>query len=378
MYFVLTTFTTVGYGDILASTVQEIIYVCFMMIMGSIVSAMIVSEIIGVFMQVDRQDSQIRKVKRMVEDFAHHTDLGHNMRHDLDKWCSSLRKLKQGVESDKMEKLICTYMPRHLVGRLPEHLFAGELMKNSLMISPVRALGQQIPPRMSLKLAVSLTQYFYKSEEVVYGARDYALNLYLVLQGTFAYVAKVGSFELAYGRSSSVKLKNVRNARAHQLDQLYDQEDRLYPYQLFSNRSHFGDLELLHGDKPVSRRTYARCVSTSGGVVLKLSREDLSSIDAEFGVVVDVWRTVAEKREIHRLDLLSRHQTALNFRELAACVIQRFVRERYFERLRRREQWMHVKEEEAAVLHDGTWIVPPNHILDAEAPPASNLEIIRS
>ena len=47
-YFVLTVFTTVGFGDISAIQASEIVYVMFLQLLGAIVNSMVISQVISV------------------------------------------------------------------------------------------------------------------------------------------------------------------------------------------------------------------------------------------------------------------------------------------------------------------------------------------
>jgi hypothetical protein len=381
MYFVLTTFTTVGYGDMSAGTVVEIIYVSFMMIVGAIVNGIITSEIIGVVTHMDREASQASDMKRLVDDFAHHTDLGGKMRHELNEWSSRLKKVKQGLDADNMNKLINNYLPRKLLSKLPDHVFGGQLKQNMLLTRP-HAFGMHIPTRLPLRLAISLSQWHYKKQEVVYYPRDYSWNLHLVLEGTFAYVAQLDS------RAFSIASRSMRSSRyfggaapvverkgsitsrfGRRKSEDADADDatpNVFPYQLFSNLSYFGDIELLHGPegsalKPSPRVSFARCESKAGGILLKLAKEDLSNIYSEYPLFVDVWRAAVPIRECHRTRLLAEMKVGRDYLNLAAFTIQDNFRRRWWSQLRLVEGWNTVEETKEPGPDDQSWEVARSH-----------------
>jgi hypothetical protein len=75
MYFALTVFTTVGFGDITAITNYEILYVCATMIVGAIVHSILVGEMIKVVTRVDQETIERSHQRQLVDGFARHTEL---------------------------------------------------------------------------------------------------------------------------------------------------------------------------------------------------------------------------------------------------------------------------------------------------------------
>ncbi len=59
-YFVLTVFTTVGFGDITPYTDPEILFGMLFMVMGAVVNSIIVSEVINILMRVDVKNGELR------------------------------------------------------------------------------------------------------------------------------------------------------------------------------------------------------------------------------------------------------------------------------------------------------------------------------
>lgn len=55
MYFILTTITTVGYGDRTAKTNVEIIFCCILMIIGVIAYTMVISQLTIIISANDRK-----------------------------------------------------------------------------------------------------------------------------------------------------------------------------------------------------------------------------------------------------------------------------------------------------------------------------------
>lgn len=349
MYFVLTTFTTTGYGDNYAVTVGEICYVCCMMILGAIVNGVILSEILRVFTERDRATDQRNHIRKLVEDFAHHTNLKTKVRQELMSWTSGLAMAKHSVgtkDSREINKLINSYLPVELLRSLPDHVFGGQLIHNTFLTKPMD-MGLPVATRLSLRIAVCLSQWQYRCMEYVYYKLDHPGNVFLVLDGTFAYVAE-NNVRAPEGKlitnGCDAFMNKVKSSRTFErcattrkwglgpeaksstsgamLRKRSKSKDMgLQPYQLFSFNTYFGDLELL-GIETKPRWTTARCESLSGGVVLKLSKEDIGKLVCEFKIFGVVWSQLARLREGQRRKLRDRLDVPGEYRYVAARNIQ--------------------------------------------------------
>lgn len=69
IYFVITVFTTVGFGDIHALANHEVIFVMGIMLLGAIVNSIIVSEVISAVTRVDDVNSEIRNRRGAFEGY---------------------------------------------------------------------------------------------------------------------------------------------------------------------------------------------------------------------------------------------------------------------------------------------------------------------
>mmetsp|Transcript_115569 Transcript_115569/g.326721 ORF Transcript_115569/g.326721 Transcript_115569/m.326721 type:complete len:671 (-) Transcript_115569:125-2137(-) len=357
MYFVMTTFTTVGYGDMSAYTNGEMVFACIMMLAGALVNGIILSEIVTVFTSLDRESLQSANMRSLVDEFAQHTDLNVQLKQELVIWASSLKKVKRDVGSEEVTKLINCYLPRSLLKQLSEEVFNGKVYRNNLIQAMMR-YGMPVPIRLPLRIAVSLTQWHYIEREAVYFQGDYSWELFLVSCGTFAYVASLAAMEDDYAklvRESTALIEDnftgfnsiSRKTPAHALRrrkadallrQTSEQMDRkpfeagggakLFPYQLFSCYSYFGDIEVMSGAESSSRLCCARCESAEGGTVLKLSKDNFSLFESQFPSVTGAWRALARKRHRASLRKLAKFMAGLSYRELAATTIQQYYRKR--------------------------------------------------
>jgi len=402
VYFVLTVCTTVGFGDISAESVTEVVYVCFTMVVGAIVHSIMVSEVINVVTTMSQHDVNIHHKKALVEAFADHADIGHDGKLDLTSWVETMRRRKPAYDREEMRRLVLSgQMPEHLIKQLPTAAFNKQLLRNSYLHACIPA-GAQWPPCFPLLLAVSLSQRTYTGEEIVYQVGDQPFNVFLILDGTFACVARpsemggvneaplVLPFTSAAGQKNcahpgllnwtnplapltlkpqtrasespgSAKLeaswgtsqtpldffrkRSVQSQASKVLEE--DTKPPFSPYQLMGAMSYFGDFE-IHSQ--TERKSSVRCESASGTALL-LSRQDLSRLVDEFPSFVVGWRRAAAGREGHRQRLVQKLHRPRTYRHFAAWLIQRHWRKRR-RRLMRLSYWMSKEKRMVAVPSD--------------------------
>jgi len=311
-YFVLTVFTTVGFGDMSAVTTIEIVYVCFTMMAGAVMHSIIISEVISIVTSVDQTSAFVNKRVELIESFARHTELNEDVQLMMSDWVKFNAKSWMHIQYDREEMkqlIIGKYMPRWLLGQLPENLFSGRLLQNNFFA--VCREVSMVPPRLPLLLSLAVHRHHFEAGEIVYQRNDVPFNIYLVLEGTFANVAR----PTALGGCD-------RECRFRSNDMERTATINLYPYQLFSNCSYFGDVEVMQA-KP--RSSTVRCES-NGGAVLALHKRDFWQLVEEFPQFGASWRSVAARRFIQRLRLLKRLKYGMTYRHFAAAKIQHFVR----------------------------------------------------
>eukprot|EP00929_Paragymnodinium_shiwhaense_P031783 TRINITY_DN17735_c0_g1_i1.p1 TRINITY_DN17735_c0_g1~~TRINITY_DN17735_c0_g1_i1.p1 ORF type:complete len:915 (-),score=186.35 TRINITY_DN17735_c0_g1_i1:119-2863(-) len=191
MYFVLTVFTTVGFGDMSATTIGEIAYVSFTMLVGAVVHSIIVSEVINVVTSIDQSALAVSEQRELLAAFAENTDLDEGSRSALSNWIDATRfSSKRDYDREGMRKLLLSgRMPQTLIRHLPKKLFHGKLVKNRFLYV---CLSQtlHLPPRFPLLVAISVTPRTFIEEELVYQLYDQPFNVFLVMTGTFACIAQ--------------------------------------------------------------------------------------------------------------------------------------------------------------------------------------------
>mmetsp|Transcript_85861 Transcript_85861/g.237841 ORF Transcript_85861/g.237841 Transcript_85861/m.237841 type:complete len:722 (+) Transcript_85861:68-2233(+) len=319
-YFVLTVFTTVGFGDMSAVTTGEIVYVCFIMMVGAIVHSIVISEVINVVTTADQTSAFVTKQMDLIEAFGRHTELDDTSQELMKDWVTFNARswLSHQYNREEMKQLITgKYMPRWLLGQVPQNLFGGRLLRNQYFSMCGGVAG--VPPRLPLLLALAVHRHQFEAGEIVYQRNDMPFNIYLVLDGTFANVAR-----------PTPKGGCDEECITGAIERL--QSTHLYPYQLFSGNSYFGDIEVLES-RP--RGSTVRCES-NGGAVLALHKRDFWQLVEEFPQFGASWRTCACRRSIQRLRFLGRLRCGMTYRHFAASRIQHFIRIRKRRRSTRR------------------------------------------
>mmetsp|Transcript_39418 Transcript_39418/g.92722 ORF Transcript_39418/g.92722 Transcript_39418/m.92722 type:complete len:1006 (-) Transcript_39418:8-3025(-) len=381
MYFVLTVFTTVGFGDISALTLGEIIYACFTMLCGTILNSIIMSEMINIITFVDQAAADVKRRKQLVTTFAEHAELEEKAVLRITKLLDTNRVVKPHFDRAEIQNLLMGgLLPQALVAELPAKVYQGRLAVNRF-VTVLSAHTVQLPTRFSLLLALSLTQQQFLEGEFAYRCHEHPLNVYLVMDGTFAAVARctreggvpepppsvlsavaefaklTGTRKLMFNsRVSSAKTPQTKTSSSRPRSLLHritgwsqytkssvssplsDNGEavhdsslahvdytgmKLFPYKLFCSGNYFGDVELL---APAPRRYSVRCESWRSNTLV-LHKGDFLSILEDYPQFGAVWRKVAPRQEAMRLHLMRRLTTPMSYTHLAASMIQHRVRE---------------------------------------------------
>lgn len=342
VYFILTVFFTIGFGDIVPVATSEVCFVIIIMIMGTVAHSVIMSEMISTLTSMGKEEAEIGKQMELVQMFAKHSGIDKRLM-DFMSNCIKVNARGMNQDTDKSEfrrLLTSSLLPRAIVGMLPEHLFNGHLLPNEIFrprgASPFANRVQHVhgnpmpsvsnpPPRLPLLVAAACQCRVFEGKEVLHYTVDQALSLYIVLKGTFANVAKpdpagglaalppaaVAMADVGHFTTGLSVTATSANGRQH-----------LFPYQLFGQSSYFGEYELLMGGVP--RAACARCESEEGGTALVLSKSDFLRLAEEFPRFGISWRTAARRREQARRRMLRHHTRGRSYKNLAAYRIQAY------------------------------------------------------
>eukprot|EP00931_Biecheleriopsis_adriatica_P008168 TRINITY_DN109392_c0_g1_i1.p1 TRINITY_DN109392_c0_g1~~TRINITY_DN109392_c0_g1_i1.p1 ORF type:complete len:821 (+),score=133.80 TRINITY_DN109392_c0_g1_i1:52-2514(+) len=353
-YFILTVFTTVGFGDMSPYTNVEIGYVCCTMLLGAIINSIILNEVIVTLTCMDENASRVAQQTAVVRDFAEHCHLDPLLGRQLSKWAASTRAEKPDFNRVWMKEILTNgLIPSRIVRQLPRALFSGELFKNRFIAECRSRFPYSTPPRFHTLLALNLNQHEFDYKQVVYYCHDQAFSVYLVLAGVFASVAEPTPFggttqmsrlalDLVMGMEAKAKKRmkmqktdsrNLEKTRKqdikHDDEATQAQINRLSPYQYFCFGNYFGEVEILGvGEYGGQRSSTHRCESVNGGTLLQFHKEHLGNLIKDFPLCLRAWQTVASKREKRRLERLKQLTTPTTLEALASSAIQEAWRQK--------------------------------------------------
>jgi len=331
MYFIITVFTTVGFGDISPNTEAEIVYVFLVMLVGAVVHSIVISEVIQVVTSTDLRHEYLENQLELLGAFSLHTNLDPQLSDSIQAEFRERHQhgMEGGFNKDEMTALLLSkHMPRPIIDKLPDGLHRGQLCKNLFL----KQFGF-MPPRLPSLLAIHLLTGEFMSGEVIYQLHDFAFNLGLVISGICANVAQPGprggkdalpaaqadSREEAWHHKKSISIDtHGTNLREEDLS-----ASHLSPYRLVGRNNYFGDLECITGSM---REATMRCERTA--TILLLGKRDLFDTISEFPQCGEVWTRDSWRREALRKKALKRLRYPQSCRTLAAITIQKVFRER--------------------------------------------------
>eukprot|EP00931_Biecheleriopsis_adriatica_P043870 TRINITY_DN25069_c0_g1_i2.p1 TRINITY_DN25069_c0_g1~~TRINITY_DN25069_c0_g1_i2.p1 ORF type:complete len:657 (+),score=91.29 TRINITY_DN25069_c0_g1_i2:23-1993(+) len=256
MYFVMTVFTTVGFGDISAFTIGEMAYVSLIMLVGMVINSMIVGEILSVINGMDYKAAKIAQLQEAVDQFAEVTGLDEQAVQRFKTAVTQSAPTEKVNESAAMQRVLKGHLGSDLLKFLADSVFDGMLKRNRFILAAARNFDF-VPPRLPLLAATLLTRKLFGKDTPVYMAGELALGIYLVLKGTFAHM-RAGC-----------------------------------PYHLCSFDNYFGDFEVF--TRLDLRTSEVRSQSTFGET-LYLASDDLTQLSQQFPSMEQMWRGDAKRR----------------------------------------------------------------------------------
>lgn len=340
LYFILTIFTTVGFGDMSAFTTGETLYVDWAMIVGTVVNSIIMSEVITTLTGVDRAQAELNKRYGLIKEFAEHTRMSVKATSAFEKAVQRASHAgEMRVDPSQLKSFFATdTLPRELMLELTKDVFQGKLLRNELLVA-VERHGIPLPPRLALMLAAVMHPKNFQFMEDVYQNADQPVHIYLVMRGTLAFVGVpnpdggLPPFTVSEVQSAlhigNRRRKSEVGIPPDPSEVTNEQQTKqvLYPYKLFGVLSYLGEYEPL-ADLP-TRMSYARVESEMGAEVLVLHKKDLLELRSEFPACSSVWVKVARRKEWHRGQLLEQLRIPRNYKKLALHTIQSFYRKHF-------------------------------------------------
>eukprot|EP00439_Symbiodinium_sp_Y106_P074433 s2250_g14.t1 len=275
MYFIFSVFTTVGFGDISAFTTGEIMYVTLTMMVGAVVHSIIIGQVIN------EVNAFLKNKLKLAKEFAVHAQLDSSGSKALSFW------LEQNI--------------RDLMGQQKVKGVQQEGGPVAEERSTLPALQRSAYTQQVSSCPLCLFNATAAAHAALARVGDAASHLYLVLSGTFAFVARPE--------------RHSKSPKANDM----------WPYQLFSHASYFGNYELHTGTKQF-RRSTARCETPQGGQVLRLQKDHYQRLCGDFPQFAAAWKYEANRRESHRCWLHANHTRMLTYRLLAVRRMQKLCR----------------------------------------------------
>jgi len=339
-YFILTVFTTVGFGDISAASNPEIVYSSFTMLVGAVIQSLIVSEMIGIVRSVDKAAAQRKKKKDLIDSFATHTEISAQ---DARMILSAIPEeaMKIDYKKEEMRRLIVDgTIPRAQVHKLSQRVFGGDLLLNRF-ISICNDHRTTLPPRFPLLVALAAQVREYRQGEFAYHSFEHPWSVFIVLYGTMAAVGvpqQTGGIARLLPSATSLLCaaieaqSDAQGLVTHQNSESSSSTALLsaamYPYQFFGGGNYFGEAEVID---MVPRATSMRCESAKARVLI-LPKDEFYRLAEEFPGFAGAWRAASRRREDRRIALLGRLTRGLPYKVRAAMAIQGQVRKWLMER----------------------------------------------
>jgi len=186
LYFVISVVTSAGFGDIAALTIGEVVLSCFMMLAGTFVISFVRSEIVNTIHTFDRLNANTVRRQILAKAMAEHAQL------DEETTTQILRNMKlqsnHVYDRKAMNKLLSPgVLPATMLSWVAYRAHCGLLASNRFLVMP-GALDQ--PVALTLQITMMSELRYFCEAEYVYRGGDYAFNVLLVLEGTFAAVAR--------------------------------------------------------------------------------------------------------------------------------------------------------------------------------------------
>jgi CRP-like cAMP-binding protein len=194
MYVIFTVFTTVGFGDVSAQTVGECLYIIFVMLVGAIVHSIIIGNVINIVSKQTDEQIWRQGQKSLLTAFGHQTFIEPREIYQLTKHIDSSATHFQYDRQELRKLLHSGTIAREMLGRLPDKLFKGFLMRTRFIATCQSACyGGALPPRFSLLLSTCLTQQYFSDSEIIVKQHDSAMHIYIVMSGVFAAIGDPGT-----------------------------------------------------------------------------------------------------------------------------------------------------------------------------------------
>eukprot|EP00927_Polykrikos_kofoidii_P047579 TRINITY_DN41811_c0_g1_i1.p1 TRINITY_DN41811_c0_g1~~TRINITY_DN41811_c0_g1_i1.p1 ORF type:complete len:723 (+),score=74.09 TRINITY_DN41811_c0_g1_i1:313-2169(+) len=314
VYFVLTVFTTVGFGDISPVSTIEILYAVVIMTVGIIIHSILISEVISILSITDAEQSFVQQHVAMIDRFCDHAELDTLSTTQMREWflIHAATWSKSDFDTTEVTHFFNTRsIPHWLLNDLPDKMFGGQIKKNRLFYI------HKLPARLLLNVALCATKEMFREHEMVYTTGEKSSCIYMVIEGTFALVQ-----QLADNRATKrPKTKSIRRVASMSLEEI--DVSCFSPHILFSRGSYFGSTELFLGKR---RRTSTARTESECGSVLQLRWGEVASVIDECPEVMSALQSEARRLDKRIEASRKRFCGSFDSETLAARIIQAALR----------------------------------------------------
>jgi len=325
LYYVLTVFTTVGFGDITPFTMEELIYSMFLMLIGAIVNSIIISEVIHVVTRTDVVRSEIRGKAQAITQFCEATKLSVRTESILNRFAEVHTKTKFAKDSSsanlnpsKSWKDLCEIaeaMEPHFRYSITQRLFDGLYFRNHFLLHCVNKNSPDEMRSLPIVVAGFLKQQYIWQGEYMYHIGEQPKGMWLIMRGFVAFVAVPSELGGIHHK------RTITNMMKIDVLNVNSQKDTSSPYMLFGPQSYIGEWEVLY---PRDRLT--NCRVEADGVVAYLARKDFVMICNRYPNLAHTLKMYAQRKETRRRIAIFDHKQELSYRQLAAQTIQKWFR----------------------------------------------------
>ena len=178
LYFAVTVLTTVGFGDIYAFTVAEMVLVVLWMMLGMTFYSILVGTLSSVISTLDVKASLVNAKMNEIDKFALDFKVPHKIVKEM-KNCIRAEKEHETI-TEKERISFIDELPIDLKYQVAFEMFEGVASKVKLFQSQDRVFVSDIVPRLELRK--------YEKSEMIYEKNDFAENIFFVVEGRVNYV----------------------------------------------------------------------------------------------------------------------------------------------------------------------------------------------
>ncbi|CAD7926528.1 unnamed protein product [Amoebophrya sp. A120] len=325
LYYVLTVFTTVGFGDITPFTKSELLYSMFLMLIGAIVNSIIISEVIHVVTRTDVVRSEMQRKNQAVKQFCEATRLNLRTERTISRFSEVMTKSKYAKEDSAtretdrfMWRDLCELadaMDPNLRSSIVKRVFEGMFFRSAFLMHCINknAASEELRS-LPLVVASFLKQQTIAQGDYLYHVGEQPKGLWLIMKGVVSYVAVPSEFGGIHHTSTILNLMRLQQTPLML-------KERAYPYMVFGPRSYVGIWEVIY-----PRERVTNCRVEQEATVAYLSRNDFVTICHKFPNLISSLKMHAQRKESRRRMAIAAHAEQIDHQQLAGRILTRWWR----------------------------------------------------